>query len=77
MSKLDLTRALDRFERVYVAAVAQPGAPVRLIQRARLEILQAIEDMPEGKALVLLEECERYIRKLSGYRNGTTPSAVA
>jgi len=73
----NVARALSRFEAAYARAVARPGAPVRLIQHARFELLRAIELLPEAEAVMLCQEAERYIGWLAGHRSGDTPSAAA
>src|SRR5262245_36576887 len=39
----DVARALARFELVYSRVIAQPGAPIAVIERARRELWLAIE----------------------------------
>jgi hypothetical protein len=70
-----IARALARFERVCTAAVARPGAPVGLIRRVRRELLLAIETLPEGQVVALLEEGARYVSRLAGHRKGDKTAA--
>ena len=54
-----MAQALADLEAQVATTLRQPGAPAGMILRAKASLLLAIEDMPEARAIMLVEEAAR------------------